>query len=96
MSRKIKHWQGYGTVEMEVVKKTSKEVIVRVSGDHEYGVARNDVYDAKHWLLDKVIRNNNIDAYDLIFHCNHIGCEECEYYFSPKFGLTFKQLMEAR
>ena len=46
---KIKHWQGYGCVNATKVKMKTKNglrnLIIRVSGNHEYGLSRNDKYD---------------------------------------------------
>ena len=37
---KIKHWQGYGSVNMKVLLNTPKKVIIEVYGNHEYGLER--------------------------------------------------------
>lgn len=51
---RVKHWQGYGSVD---VKKVSKEqhgqnvlLHLQVRGLHEYGIARYDVYDVVRWI----------------------------------------------
>lgn len=91
---KIKHWQGYGSVNYYVVKKTSKELIVDVYGDHEWGL-QND-YSAKEWLFDRImkkysnIREDNLIISSYSYYNN--GEERCMYQFSPKFGLTFEKL----
>lgn len=51
----IKHFAGYGKVEVNKVSKTIKDGIVRlrlhVEGSHEWGLVREDKYDVLHWLL---------------------------------------------
>ena len=46
--RKIKHWQGYGSVDAKLLKKTPNEMVVQVSGMHEYGL------DCGVWNHDRV------------------------------------------
>lgn len=58
---KIKHFAGYGFVEAEKVSyreyekygELLKEIVIRVTGDHEWGLEREDTYDVYHWLLVK-------------------------------------------
>ena len=58
---KIKHWQGYGCVNMKVLLNTPKKVIVEVSGMHEYGLDRDDKFDVCRWLLNRVNGHRNDD-----------------------------------
>ena len=63
---KVKHWQGYGSVE---VKKISKKNIttpygekktkrgVQGKGNHEWGLVRDDVYDVRRWIFNKFEKN---------------------------------------
>lgn len=59
---RIKHWQGYGCVD---AKRTAKRVNsdgtvfleITVTGEHEYGLERNDVYDVHRWLLSKFAKD---------------------------------------
>lgn len=64
---KIKHFQGYGCVNAKVVKKVTdtsthcdgyitKTLVIRVWGNHEYGLVRNDIYDINNWLVKKVAK----------------------------------------
>ena len=58
---KIKHWQGYGHVNA-VRKNTSYEdglkiMTIVVSGNHEYGICRNDKYNVFNWLLRRFDKN---------------------------------------
>lgn len=54
---KIKHWQGYGTVEAKKISTTTQgnmtRLHIRVKGNHEYGIERNDRYDVANWLIKK-------------------------------------------
>lgn len=57
---KIKHWQGYGCVNVKTLKKTAstaegiKTITIEVVGNHEYGLDRsNDKYDVYNWLLKR-------------------------------------------
>jgi len=65
---KIKHWQGYGSVNAKKLSKSTKGGIttlkVEVSGNHEYGVVRDDIYDLKRWLVDRFDKTAP-DCYDI-------------------------------
>ena len=50
---KIKHWQGYGTVNAVKVKDKDFNLCVKVSGNHEWGLRRNDYYDLFNWLIKR-------------------------------------------
>lgn len=65
---KLKHWQGYGTVDAIKVKKTTKVannpcspyygckllyLTIKVSGNHECGLEKNVEYDVFHWLVKR-------------------------------------------
>lgn len=86
---KIKHWQGYGCVDAKKISmkdhvrygETVRELHIRVTGEHEYGLARHDTYDVANWLIKRFdksfddyrkIRNMNIDDNDTV----------CDYYIS--------------
>lgn len=54
---KIKHWQGYGSLDVKKLAEynanstgSKKKVVIQVSGNHEYGVVREDPYDVHRWL----------------------------------------------
>lgn len=51
--RKIKHFAGYGTVKAGVIKDGSCTLHVRVEGDHEWGLKRDDLYDLYNWLVKR-------------------------------------------
>ena len=50
---KIKHWQGYGTVEARKMQNKSCTLHIRVSGNHEWGLRRDDMYDLFGWLIKR-------------------------------------------
>ena len=54
---KIKHWQGYGTVNAKKISAKEengiKTLMIEVTGNHEYGLVRNDIYDVYNWLVKR-------------------------------------------
>ena len=50
---KIKHWQGYGTVTAQKVKDNTCTLHIKVTGNHEWGLVRSDVYDLFNWLVKR-------------------------------------------
>jgi len=71
---KIKHFQGYGSVQAKKVSKTivgdKTKLVIEVKGNHEYGLVRNDIYDVKRWLFDKFEKNFNGNYYDIKMSIN--------------------------
>ena len=51
--RKIKHFAGYGTVQAGVIKDGSCTLHVRVEGNHERGLKRDDLYDLYNWFVKR-------------------------------------------
>jgi hypothetical protein len=58
---KVKHWQGYGSVEVKKISKKKittmygekkTELVLQVKGNHEWGLVRDDVYDVRRWMED--------------------------------------------
>ena len=66
---KIKHFQGYGSVQAKKVSKTIEGdkviLVVEVKGNHEWGLVVIDNYDAKHWLFDRFEKNFKGDEHDM-------------------------------
>lgn len=71
---RIKHFAGYGSVEAKMVSKTpfinehgevKTKLVVRVKGNHEWGIVREDIYDVKHWLFDKFEKKFEGTEYDI-------------------------------
>lgn len=92
---KIKHWQGYGSVNAKVVQKRMstltpiRMVKIQVWGNHEYGIDRSDdYYDINQWLLKKVARINidyrNIQNIEFKYLPNIDGQEAAEYTITYK------------
>lgn len=87
---RIKHWAGYGCVNAQRIKNASCTLHVRVQGDHERGLRRDDDYDLFYWLVkrfDKKVTDyaewhkKNPKVYiiewtDKEFH------DTCDYYFT--------------
>lgn len=102
---KIKHWQGYGILKAEKLSEKkldilccglptgekATQIVIRVSGNHEYGLERNDEYDVYNWLLKKFKKNIPDNYYDIkffkmsLYDCyirnekEHIDEEVCDY-----------------
>ena len=71
---KLKHWQGYGSVEVKKVSKTTfnnnwgekkTKLVLSVKGNHEYGLVRDDIYDVKRWLFDRFEKHFSGEYYDI-------------------------------
>ena len=90
---KIKHWQGYGTVEMKVisrryqVKEGIKSLVVRVTGNHEWGLERNDVYDVHRWICSRFAKDcldyrkiTDLQLNDRYERINGLETEVCDYF----------------
>lgn len=68
--RKIKHWQGYGSVDAKLLKKTPDEMVIQVSGMHEYGLDcdKYDTYRVYEWLVkrfDPTKTERDIESVDI-------------------------------
>ena len=51
---KIKHWQGYGCVNATKCKDSLPSMLhIRVEGNHEWGIVREDDYDLYNWLVKR-------------------------------------------
>ena len=71
---RVKHWQGYGSVEVKKVSKTpitngygenKTKLVLRVKGNHECGLVRDDIYDVRRWIFNKFEKNFNGKDYDI-------------------------------
>lgn len=84
---KLKHWQGYGTVNAKkVFLKTNgetKHMLIRVTGDHEYGIRRDDKYDVFNWLVKRFDKTaddyRKIERLEVSQEYNLDGENCCEY-----------------
>ncbi|MCM1295870.1 MAG: hypothetical protein NC311_10040 [Muribaculaceae bacterium] len=55
---RIKHWQGYGSVDAKKLADypaghAKHKTIIKITGNHEYGISRQDPYDVHRWLGKK-------------------------------------------
>lgn len=48
---KLRHFAGYGTITATRIRSKYCTLAVRVEGDHERGLVRNDEYDLYNWLV---------------------------------------------
>lgn len=71
---KLKHFAGYGSVEVKKQSKTTftnewgekkTKLVLTVKGNHERGLVRDDIYDVKHWLFDRFEKGFNGNYYDI-------------------------------
>ncbi len=49
----IKHFAGYGKVEAKKIEDKACTLHVKVAGNHEWGLVREDEYDLFVWLVKK-------------------------------------------
>lgn len=85
--RKIKHWQGYGSVDAKLLKKTPTEMVIQVSGMHEYGLDcdKYDTYRVYEWLVKrfdptKTERDiQSVDIDDTYESRGNVDIEVCTY-----------------
>lgn len=91
---KLKHWQGYGTVNAVKIEDTPSSVVIEVTGAHEYGLVREDMYDVKHWLLDRLARKYSAIPYtylDLFVY--EESWKKAIYTIRPRNGMSWKQAL---
>lgn len=92
---RIKHWQGYGTVTAKKISKKVKDgettLVVKVNGNHEWGLVREDIYDLKEWLIDRFDKSaKDVSPYSIDYDYEDgyataaDGCDEeyCIYTFT--------------
>ena len=71
---KVKHFAGYGSVEVKKISKkpiingygeNKTKMVLQVKGNHEWGLVRDDIYDVRHWIFEKFEKNFKGDDYDI-------------------------------
>jgi hypothetical protein len=71
---KVKHFMGYGSVEVKKVSKTTinnqygekkTKLVLRVKGNHECGLIRDDIFDVRRWIFNKFEKNFKGNDYDI-------------------------------
>lgn len=101
--RKIKHWQGYGSVDAKVLRKTPDNLIVQVRGMHEYGLDcgawdHDRVYE---WLVKRFDPTKtaddivSVDIDDDYERQGNVDIEVCTYDISFKEKSTFGFVQES-
>lgn len=93
---KIKHFSGYGCVNAVKVKASKmneriKQITIKVTGDHERGLLRNDTYDVFYWLVKRfckdcatysdILRFRTFETYENV---NGVYVETCTYIIDYK------------
>ncbi len=86
---RIKHFAGYGTVSVLRVKDAAHTLHVRVRGNHEWGIVRNDEIDLFTWLVTKFDKSIDYDSWRKMYPVITIvpdydleaGEEVCDYIF---------------
>ena len=94
---KVKHFMGYGSVEVTKVSKTAitngygenkTKLVLRVKGNHEWGLVRDDIFDVRRWIFDRFEKNFNGSDYDIYMEVkndyikeNNIDVEVATYTF---------------
>lgn len=71
---RVRHFAGYGSVEVKKVSKTSitdefdntkSKLVLKVSGNHEYGLVRDDIYDVRRWIFNRFEKHFNGNDYEI-------------------------------
>lgn len=71
---KLKHWQGYGSVEVKKKLKTKvtdlwgntkTKLVLQVKGNHEWGLVRDDIYTVRNWIFNRFEKNFNGRDYEI-------------------------------
>lgn len=87
---KIKHWQGYGTIEAKRIPDKSCDLCVVLSGNHEWGLRRDDMYDLFNWLVKRFDRSmkdvewlefRKLQPEVYIAEWEYDGIDRCQYKF---------------
>ena len=55
--RKIKHYQGYGSVHAKKITGNNDFLHIKVWGNHEWGIELNDDYSVWNWLVKRFAKN---------------------------------------
>ena len=89
---KIKHWQGYGSVNAVKTSEDKYHVEIVVTGAHEYGLLTTDHYFIRTWLLAKVAKKwMGIPSHMLDIFAYEERYDKVIYTIRPRFGMTLKQ-----
>ena len=85
---KIKHWQGYGVIEAKRIRDKRYDLCVVVSGNHEWGLRRDDDYDVFRWLVQRFDKQWKEKTYAdfrgsqmFVTSWEYYGTDYCQYAF---------------
>ena len=90
---KIRHWQGYGTVNAKKVSSSDNTLVIEVWGNHEWGLERNGMYDVFNWLVKRFDKSHedyremlDMKIDDFYVKDERVDVEHCRYTirFKPK------------
>ena len=82
---KVKHFMGYGSVEVKKISKkpiingygeNKTKLVLRVKGNHEYGLVRNDICDVRRWIFDRFEKNFKKSDYEIYMEVKSDYIEE--------------------
>ena len=71
---RVKHFMGYGSVEVKKISKkpiingygeNKTELVLRVKGNHECGLVRNDICSVRRWIFDRFEKNFKKSDYEI-------------------------------
>jgi len=71
---RVKHFAGYGTVNVTKVSKEKftnehgeekTKMVLLVKGNHECGLVRDDIYDVRRWIFNKFEKAFNGKDYEI-------------------------------
>lgn len=71
---RVKHFAGYGSVEVtkksktkvtDICGNTKNKLVLQVKGNHEWGNVRDDIYDVRRWIFNRFEKNFTGDDYDI-------------------------------
>ena len=86
---RVKHFMGYGSVEVKKISKkpiingygeNKTELVLRVKGNHEWGLVRNDIYDVRRWIFDRFEKNFKKSDYEIYMEVKSDYIEENGHY----------------
>lgn len=92
---KIKHYAGYGCVNArKVYKRTSDnfaQVHIKVEGNHEQGIYREDWYDIHRWLCSKFAKDckDYRDIQDIQITPSYVKTKENGYIDVCEYVITY-------
>jgi len=82
---RVKHFMGYGSVEVKKISKkpiingygeNKTKLVLRVKGNHEWGLVRNDICDVRPWIFDRFEKNFKKSDYEIYMEVKSDYIEE--------------------